>query len=85
MTAHDSLTGLSKRLTKLEAETACPQHRKVVLWAIEGPKDLPEGASIAFLRQCGHDVRDEDLNIIRVMIAADRDLPLRDITAECRR
>ena len=76
------LNHLDKRLTKLETKTLGPQHRKVVLWAIEGPKDLPEGASIAFLRECGHDVRDQDLNIVRFMVAPGRDLPLKGITPE---
>ena len=85
MPTHDSLTSLSKRLARLETETSGPQHRKVVLWAIEGPKDLPQGAAEAFLSECGHDLRPEDHNIIRIMVAAGRDRPLKDITARCRR
>lgn len=77
-----NLNDLNRRLAKIESETFDPQHRKVRLFAIEGPANLPEGASIAFLRECGHDIRDEDLNIVRIMVAADRDLPLKDITAE---
>ncbi|TXM96797.1 hypothetical protein FV242_33030 [Methylobacterium sp. WL64] len=85
MSSSRSLNDLDRRLLKLESATLGPQYRKVVCWAIEGPKDLPEGAAAAFLRECGHDLRDEDHNIIRIMVAADRDLPLKDITARgCR-
>ena len=76
---------LNARLRKLESAIRPPQHRKVRHFAIEGPRDLPEGAATAFLREFGHDIRDEDLNIFRVMVAAGRDLPLKDITAECYR
>ena len=74
---------LNARLRKLESAVRPPQHRKVRQFAIQGPKNLPEGAAEAFLRECGHDLKAEDHNIIRIMIAADRDLPLKDITARC--
>lgn len=76
---------LRKRVAKLESAIRTPEHRKVRQFAIEGPKNLPEGAAEAFLRECGHDILDEDRNIIRVMVSAHRDLPLRDITPRCGR
>ena len=76
---------LNARLRKLESAIRPPQHRTVRHFAVEGPKDLPDGAAATFLRECGHDLRDEDLNIIRIMVAPGRDLPLKDITAECYR
>ena len=83
------MRSLNARLRKLESTIRAPERRKVVLWAIEGPKDLPEGAAATFLRECGHDLRDEDHNIIRVVVGAEDgrpvDLPLRDITARCGR
>lgn len=79
------MQNLFTRLIKLESAARVPKHPRVRSFAIEGPKDLPEGASVAFLRSCGYDVRDEDLNIVRVFVAADRDLPLRDVTRACGR
>ena len=76
---------LNARLQKLESAIRPSQHRTVRHFAIEGPRDLPRDAAVAFLRECGHDIRDEDLNIIRIMVAPGRDLPLKDITAECYR
>ena len=80
---------LHRRLAKLEGATFNPLHRRRVLWAIEGPHNMPEGAAVAFLRECGHDVRDEDFNIIRVVVGAKDgrpvDLPMKDITARCSR
>ena len=80
MAGHDNLSALSKRLTKLESTALAPRHQSVRQFAIEGPVNMPIDASIEFLRECGHDVRDEDLNIVRVFVAPDRDLPLRDVT-----
>jgi hypothetical protein len=74
---------LSARLRKLEKAIRPPRRRMVVLWAIEGPRHLSDVAAAVFLRECGHNLRDEDHNIIRVMVATHRDLPLKDITAEC--
>lgn len=76
---------LNARLRKLESAIRPPQRRTVRKFAVEGPKNLPEGAAEAFLRECGHDLNDADLNIIRVVIAPGDDLPLRDVTAECSR
>ncbi|MGE8128952.1 hypothetical protein ACQKQD_18425 [Methylobacterium sp. NPDC080182] len=76
---------MNARLRRLETAIRPPRHRTVRRFAIEGPKNLPEGAAEAFLRECGHDLKDEDLNIIRVVIAPGPDLALRDVTAEvCR-
>lgn len=76
------------RLEKLETIARLPSRRKMVFWAIQGPHNMPEGAAVAFLRECGHDVRDEDHNIIRIVIGAKDgrpiDLPLKDLTAQCR-
>ncbi|QEE37610.1 MULTISPECIES: hypothetical protein [unclassified Methylobacterium] len=76
---------MNARLQKLESAIRPLRHRKVRQFAIEGPKGLPPGAAEAFLRECGHDLKDEDHNIVRIMVAADRDLPLKDITTECYR
>ena len=83
------MQSLHSRLTKLEGAAFSPMHRRRVLWAVQGPHNMPEGAAVAFLRECGHDVRDEDLNVIRIVVGAKDgrpvDLPLKDITAGCRR
>ena len=83
------MQSLHSRLTKLEGAAFSPMHRRRVLWAVQGPHNMPEGAAVAFLRECGHNVRDEDLNIIRIVLGAKDgrpvDLPLKDITARCRR
>lgn len=76
---------LNARLRKLESAIRPPQRRTVRKFAVEGPKNLLEGAAEAFLRECGHNLRDDDLNIIRIMVAPGRDLPLKDITADCYR
>jgi hypothetical protein len=80
---------LNARLQKLERAIRPQQHRKVRRFAIEGPKGLPVEAAEAFLRECGHDLRDEDHNIIRIIVGAENgqpiDLPLKDITARCGR
>lgn len=79
------MADLNRRLVKLEATTH-PLPRRVVAWAIQGPHDMPEGAAAAFLRSCGHDVRDEDHNLIRIMVGAEDgrpiDLPLKDLTRD---
>lgn len=76
---------VNARLRKLENAIRPPQRRTVRKFAVEGPKNLPDGAAEAFLRECGHDLNAADLNIIRVVIAPGDDLPLRDVTAECYR
>lgn len=76
---------LNARLQKLEIAIRPLPHRTVRHFAIEGPKEFPDEAAAVFLRECGYKLRDEDLNIIRIMVAPGRDLPLRDITAECYR
>lgn len=76
---------LNARLHKLERAIRPSRHRTVRHFAIEGPKDLPREAAVTFLRACGHELHDDEDAIIRVMIAAGRDLPLKDITAECYR
>lgn len=80
-----AMRDLNARLRKLENASRPPQRRAVRKFVVEGPKNLPAGAAEAFLRECGHDLKDEDLNIIRVVIAPGPDLPLRDVTAECYR
>lgn len=83
------MQNLRARLEKLETIARPPSRRKMVSWAIQGPVGLPEADAVAFLRECGHDVRDEDFNLIRIVIGAEDgrpvDLPLKDITARCRR
>lgn len=80
---------LHRRIIKLETAVRGSDDRMVRLFSIEGPNGLPRDEAIVFLRECGHDVRDEDFNIIRVVIGAKDgrpvDLPLRDITARCSR
>lgn len=88
MPSFGASSDLQKRIAKLESAALAPQHQKAVFWAIQGPHNMPEGAAVAFLRECGHDVRDEDHNIIRIVIGAKDgrpvDLPLKDLTAQCR-
>ncbi|MCJ2041658.1 hypothetical protein MKK70_07995 [Methylobacterium sp. E-041] len=83
------MNDLHKRLAKLEVATTPPAiphqtHR----FLMEGPAGLPPEDAVAFLRSNGHEVRDEDLNIIRVVTDAENgqpiDLLLRDRTAEVR-
>jgi hypothetical protein len=76
---------LNARLRKLESAIRPPRHRKIRHFAIEGPKDLPRDAAVAFLRECGHELHDDEDAIIRIMIAPGYDLPLKDITARCYR
>lgn len=73
---------LSKRLERLEATAFRGPAREARRFIIEGPAVLPEEASIAFLRACGHNIRDEDLNVVRLVISADpgEPLPLHDLT-----
>lgn len=81
------MQSLHSRLAKLEGVAFSPMHRRRVLWAIQGPHNMPEGAAVAFLRECGHEVRDEDLNIIRIVVGAEEgrpvDLLLKYISREC--
>ncbi|MCJ2137287.1 hypothetical protein MKK69_25120 [Methylobacterium sp. J-026] len=76
---------MNARLQKLERAIRPPRHRTQRHFAIEGPKDLPRDAAVAFLRECGHDIRDDEGAIIRIMVAPGRDLPLKDITDRCGR
>ena len=83
------MNNLHKRLAKLELATAPPAiPRQTRLFLMEGPAGLPHEDAVAFLRLSGHEVRDEDFNIIRIAIGAENgqpiNLPLRDRTAEVR-
>lgn len=86
MPSFGASSDLQKRIAKLESAALVPQHQKAVFWAIQGPHNLPHDAAVAFLRECGHDVRDEDRNYIRVMVGAEDgrpvDLPLKDLNGE---
>lgn len=73
---------LTTRLAKLESITFSAHHSVVQQFAIEGPADLPDEAASAFLKECGHEVRDKDF--VLVFIGVDQDLPLKDVTASCR-
>lgn len=75
-----NVNDLARRLRKLEGETRSPRHLPVRVYAMEGPKNLPPGAAEAFLRGCGHAFDADHHNIIRIMVAADRDLPMKDLT-----
>lgn len=79
-----TMTTIRRRLEQLEA--AAPQApRQVRRFMIQGPQGMPCGDAVAFLRACGHEIRDQDLNIIRCVIGAEDgrpvDLPLEDLTA----
>ena len=83
------MNDLHKRLAKLEVATAPPAiPRQTRRFLMEGPAGLPPEDAVAFLRSCGHEVRDEDFNIIRVVTDAENgqsiNLPLHDRTAEVR-
>ncbi|MCJ2036427.1 hypothetical protein [Methylobacterium sp. J-068] len=78
---------LNKRLTKLEVANAPPRPpQSVRRFMIEAPASTSGVEAVAFLRACGHEVRDEDLNIIRHVIGAENgkpvELSLRDRTFE---
>lgn len=75
-----NVNDLARRLRKLEGENRSPRHRPVRVYAMEGPKNLPPGAAEAFLRGYGHAFDADHHNIIRIMVAADRDLPMKDLT-----
>jgi len=87
MSPTSNFNDLGRRLAKLEGVTRFndPRLQKAVTWTIEGPHNLPDGGAVAFLWDCGHDVRDEDFNIIRVIVGAEDgrpvDLPLKDRTS----
>lgn len=74
------MQSLNFRLAKLERAVRGPEFRPVRLYAMEGPANLPEGASEAFLRQCGHTFDDDYHNIIQIFVAVGRDLPMKDLT-----
>ena len=80
MPSTSNVNDLARRLRKLEGENRSPRHRPVRVYAMEGPKNLPPGAAEAFLRECGHAFDAGHHNIIRIMVAADRDLPMKDLT-----
>lgn len=78
---------LNKRLAKLEIASAppCPP-QSVRRFMIEAPASMSCAEAVAFLRTRGHDVREDDFNIIRHVIGAENgrpvDLPLKDRTSE---
>lgn len=78
---------LHKRLARLEvASTPIQAPRQVRRFMIEAPAGTTAEAATAFLRTCGHEVRDEDFNIIRQVMGVEdgspADLPWRDRTPE---
>ncbi|MEA1832570.1 hypothetical protein U8607_10805 [Methylobacterium durans] len=80
------MQNLQKRLSRLEATARPKRRQRVCSFTLQGPNGLSEADAVAFLRECGHEVRDEDFNIIRTLVGADSrrpvDLPLKDLTHE---
>lgn len=70
------MNALTKRLERLEASAFREPARTVRRFIVQGPADMPEGASVEFLRACGHDISDGDLNLVRLVISADPSEPL---------
>lgn len=73
------------RIEKLERAGGPPEASKPVRrFIVQAPVDTPTEEIVAFLRGCGHDVCDENLNIIRKVIGSENgrpvDLELRDLT-----
>ncbi|MGX7706737.1 hypothetical protein [Methylobacterium sp. Gmos1] len=74
------------RLAKLEVAAALHSqpHRVAQRFIIQGPPDMSHGDAVAFLREQGHQICDQDLNIIWCVISAYEgspvDLPLEDLT-----
>ncbi|MCJ2012678.1 hypothetical protein [Methylobacterium sp. J-076] len=78
---------LGARIRKLEAAAfKVGPALAVRRFIVQGPAALPEADAFAFLREQGHDIRDTDLNIVRVVIGAEDghpvDLPLKDLTPQ---
>jgi hypothetical protein len=78
---------LNKRLAKLEVASAPPRPpQSVRRFMIEAPASTSGVEAVDFLRTCGHEVREDDFNIIRHVIGAENgkpvDLPLKDRTSE---
>jgi hypothetical protein len=46
-------------------------HHRRVHWSIQEPHNMPEVTAVAFLRACGHDVRDDDFNITGIAVGAE--------------
>ena len=80
------MQNLHARLARLEDATSVLQRHEAHQFAIEGPVNMPAGAAFTYLRECGHDVLETGLNIVRVFIDAEDgrpvDLPLNDLTRE---
>jgi hypothetical protein len=80
------MQNLHTRLARLEDAISVLQRQEAHQFAIEGPANMPSGAAFTYLRECGHDVPETGLNIVRVFIDAEDgrpvDLPLNDLTRE---
>lgn len=79
------MPNLLTRIEKLERTGGPPEAAKPVRrFIVEAPVDTPTEEIAAFLRGCGHDVSDENFNIIREVIGAENGRPinleLRDLT-----
>ncbi|SFV14562.1 hypothetical protein SAMN02799631_05905 [Methylobacterium sp. 174MFSha1.1] len=80
------MSAIHRRLEKLEATAALHSqpHRVARRFIIQGPHGMSHGDAVAFLREQGHQIRYQDLNIIRCVIGAEDgrpvDLPLEDLT-----
>jgi hypothetical protein len=76
---------LTSRLGRLEAAIFVKRSGQVRLFSVQGPVGLSCDDAIAFLREQGHYICDEDTNIVRIVIGAENgkpvDLPLADLTA----
>lgn len=78
---------LIARVKRLEDAAVMPSEGRHLAFTIEGPRQMPEGAAVTFLRSCGHAIHDEDsVFIIEIPGRGERghlyDLPLRDLTPE---
>lgn len=65
---------LAKRLEKLEAAAFRGSAVTVRRFVIDGPAVSHDEAS-DFLRSCGHEIHDDDMTIIRVVVSPDRVAP----------
>lgn len=80
------MNAIHRRLEKLEAAAALHAHppRVARRFIIQGPHGMAHGDAVAFLREQGHQIREQDLNIIRCVIGAEDgrpvDLSLEDLT-----
>ncbi|WP_143012343.1 hypothetical protein [Methylobacterium phyllostachyos] len=75
---------LTDRLSRLEMQAAPPAAGKHLVFRIEAPHGTPAAAIVAFLRERGHAIRDEDevfvMNVGAYALATSE--PIRDLSPE---